>query len=190
MMLPTSKMAQDIWRGSFVKLPPRNLLNKGANLAQYAEHSKIVDDQLASIVPLGSGFLVGGHKKDVILSNTMTPGKVVIFGWFRPDGTFIQPKTNVHGDFYVDYSHGIRMVAPTMQIDGHSALVQDVAADPVLSKVLSTEGPLRFSGYASKFGGPPRAMSKPVSKIASRDVYNLGVQTMISISRMSSNRVV
>lgn len=153
-VLPTSKMVDDIWKASTIKLFPVPLVpNKGANLAQYQEHSRAIDDQLRALYPqivspiTGTKQLTSGQKKDVILSNIWKPGKVVIYGWHRPDGTRIQPKSNVHGDFYVDYSHGIRLVSPDMVVDGQPMKTTDVMQSKELSPLVSDEGPLKQVRY-------------------------------------------
>ena len=48
----------------------------------------------------------------------------------------------MHGACYADYSHGIRLVSETAVVDGKTRSVYDVLQDPVLSKVLSDEGPI------------------------------------------------
>lgn len=159
-LLPTSKMVDDIWKASTIKLFPVPLVpNKGANLAQYQEHSKAIDEQLRALYPqlvspitgipanAGRNALVSGQKKDIILSNIWKPGKVVIYGWHRPDGTRIQPKSNIHGDFYVDYSHGIRLVSPDMMVDGKPMKTTDVMQSKELSSLVSDEGPLKQVRY-------------------------------------------
>ena len=101
--------------------------------------------------------LISGQKKDVIISalygpnhpNGWKPGKEVIFGWYRPDGSRIQPKSNIHGDFYVDYSHGIRAVAPNMEVDGQTFSTEDVLRSKELSGLLSDEGPITQVRYPS-----------------------------------------
>jgi hypothetical protein len=145
-LLSTPKMVTDTWKASSITLTPHPMVpNKGPNLSQYAEHSQIIDSQL----PPNAGLtdLISGHKKDVVLSNLIRPGKVVIFGWYQTNGTPIQPRTNVHGDFYADYSHGIRFVAPTMIVDGVQRNTADVLKDPVLSSLISDEGPLKIIRY-------------------------------------------
>ena len=57
-------------------------------------------------------------------------------------GAPIQPLSTVHGACYADYSHGIRLVSETVVVDGKNRSVYDVLKDPVLSKVLSDEGPI------------------------------------------------
>ena len=60
----------------------------------------------------------------------------------RLNGAPIQPLSTVHGACYADYSHGIRLVSETVVVDGKTRSVYDVLLDPVLSKVLSDEGPI------------------------------------------------
>ena len=168
MLLPTSKMVEDIWRASPLKLLPSPLVpNRGANLAQYAQHSQAID---AQIPQGGAGALTSGQKKDVIVSNLWKPGKVVIFGWYRPDGTFIQPKSNIHGDFYVDYSHGIRLVGPNMEVDGQSMAVEDVLESTEYASLLSSEGPIRRVRYPVSGTQVPRV-----------SYYKLGTSVLLAL---------
>ena len=168
LLLPTSKMVEDIWRASLVKLSPSPLVpNRGANLGQYAEHSRVIDLQIPQA---GQGALTSGHKKDVILSNIWKPGKVVIFGWYRPDGTFIQPKSNIHGDFYVDYSHGIRLVGPNMEVDGQTMAVEDVLESTEYAPLISSEGPIRRVRYPVSGTQVPRV-----------SYYKLGTSVLLAL---------
>ena len=183
MLLPTSKMADAIWR-SGIHLQPQPLVpNKGANLAQYAEHSRAIDQQLATLqVPSSGPAAIAGHKKDVILSNIWKPGKVVIYGWHRLDGSHIQPKSNVHGDFYVDYSHGIRLVASTMEVDGQQANVVDVLRSSELSGLLSEEGPLRMLRYPTGTGSDVIAASTaPSGRLSYSD---LGLRILVTLAQL------
>ena len=173
MLLPTAKMVEDIWRASTVKLRPSPLVpNKGANLGQYTDHSRVVDGQIPQG---GAGSLTSGHKKDVILSNIWKPGKVVIYGWHRPDGTFIQPKSNIHGDFYVDYSHGIRLLSPNMEVDGQSMAVEDVLESSELALLLSSEGPIRRVRYPALNSASPRV-----------SYFDLGFSTLVALGRRAA----
>lgn len=162
--------------------------NKGANLAQYAEHSRVVDAQLRSaqgLHPSNATVPISGHKKDVILSNIWKPGKVVIYGWYRPDGTHIQPKSNIHGDFYVDYSHGIRLVAPTMIVDGQNMNVEDVLNSPTYAGVLSDEGHLVRTRYPTHaYGGASSGDLNPLIAAATSangrlSYYKLGTSVLL-----------
>jgi len=94
-------------------------------------------------IPLGA--LVSGDKKDVVLSNRLIthPGQIAIYGWHRLTGAPIQPLSTVHGAHYADYSHGIRLVSRKVLVDGKLRSIAEILEDPVLSKVLSDEGPIR-----------------------------------------------
>ena len=184
MLLPTSKMVEAIWRASPVKLSPSPLVpNKGANLDQYAQHSRVIDAQIPSG---GLGSLTSGQKKDVILSNIWKPGKVVIYGWYRPDRTFIQPKSNIHGDFYVDYSHGIRLVSPNMQVDGQSMSVEDVLESPEFAPLLSNEGPIRRVRYPAGTGAEALTAARTPSGRLS--YYKLGTSVLLALHELTRKR--
>ena len=66
--------------------------------------------------------LIGGIKKDVVLSNKVQEhakaNRVAIYGWHTLDGKPIQPVYAGHVNWYVDYSHGIRLIAKKVKIDG------------------------------------------------------------------------
>ena len=107
--------------------------------------------------------LIAGQKKDIVISRLVKPTekRVVIFGWYRNDGPDvfddksrmdnpkrqpIQPLSDVHGSWFVDYSHGVRLVHPIMTLDAplhrRSVLIEDVLSDPKLAPLLSHEGSL------------------------------------------------
>ena len=93
------------------------------------------------------GLLVSGLKKDVVLTNRLTsrPSKVAIYGWHRQNGSPWQPLSTVHGWSYVDYSHGIRLIARRAKLDGN-----DVDLDQLYARGdsrVSDEGPLRWRRY-------------------------------------------
>ena len=149
-LLPTAKMVDAIWRAAPVKLlVGGENPNLGANLSQYLAHSRKVDAALAAT---GTPTLPSaGSMKDIVVATMVPgnagprparPGKVIIFGWHGPDGRRVQGKSDVHGDFYVDYSHGTRLVAPNMTVDGRDMLVADVLRHPVLWQLLTDEGPI------------------------------------------------
>lgn len=152
-VLPTYKLVLETWRAAKTKLVPTSMVpNKGANMAQFAEHNALIEQQLAGT---GNGLLRSGHKKDVVIGKAVKPGKVVIYGWIKNDcptptdqmpsmtATWrTQPYSNVHGDFYFDYSHGIRLVASECLIDGRKYDIDQVLTDASLAYCLSDEGPV------------------------------------------------
>ncbi|MCU0862243.1 MAG: hypothetical protein MUC36_00500 [Planctomycetes bacterium] len=143
-VLPTRVMVDAIWRAAAVQTTPVTFDPRVYDitaLERFAAHDAAIDAQLVGV---GPGALVAGHKKDVIASalRTQFPQRVVIYGWHRPDGTPIQPRSKVHGTGHVDYSHGVRFVARRVLVDGRWSTIDAVLADPELHALLSDEGPL------------------------------------------------
>lgn len=187
-LLPTPWLEYQIWRAASLKLQPVAMVpNQGANLEQYAAHSKIVDDQIRSAGGEQNGQLVAGIKKGVVVANFYKPGHVLLFGWYRayltdpagqqtgpapdvfddgkpmgaPNRQPIQPKSNVHGDFYVDYSHGIRLIAPTCLVNGALTDTLSVYQSPTLWRLVNKDagGPVKVPRYPSPV---PVAITRPV----------------------------
>lgn len=165
-LLPTPWLVYKIWQEAR-QMNPTPIPNKGGNLGQFAEHSSILDQQLknAGVIP---GKLVAGIKKHVVVSNIAKPDKVLIFGWYHPSPPYpdvyddhkpwdtafndkqpVQAKSNLHGDFYVDYSHGIQAIGPTVIVNGQPMNTVDLYQHPTLSKLVSNEGPVRVPRYPS-----------------------------------------
>jgi len=89
--------------------------------------------------------LTAGHKKDLVITRRLyqQPDRVAIYGWQNiRDGEPIQPLSLWHGDFYADYSHGIRMVAPWVLYDGALVPLGQALLDPETAPLLSHEGTL------------------------------------------------
>jgi len=148
-LLPTRKMVNDIYAQAAVKLAPSPISPTTTDIARlttYYRHHETVEQQRAG-QPLG--LLVGGIKKDVVITPLLAtnPGKVAIYGWHQLNGTPIQPLYLGHVDWYVDYSHGIRLVRGMMEVDGVEMSVADVLADPSLHVLLSDEGVVTNPSY-------------------------------------------
>jgi hypothetical protein len=144
--LPTRKMANEIARSAAVKLIPLPLSIDREAPHTFAKHHALIEVQRAG-EPLGK--LVDGVKKDVVVTNRLAerPDRVAIFGWHYPDGGPIQPLTTVHVDWYVDYSHGVRLIRRTVQIDGKPKDIRSVLHSTVLAGLLSDEGILSRPSY-------------------------------------------
>jgi len=111
--------------------------------------------------------LTAGHKKDIVVSRRLykMQDRIAIYGWQNiRDGEPIQPLSLWHGERYADYSHGIRMVAPWVLVDGELVPLPQVLNDSRLARSLSHEGPLDLnrimrsnevtSSLAAVAGGP------------------------------------
>jgi peptidoglycan hydrolase-like protein with peptidoglycan-binding domain len=152
MTLPTAKMVDDIYASAQTKLvaSPRDDWKYGdgrmQSTASYLAHDRTIDEQLGGRQPEG---IVAGHKKDVIISNGLeqNPGKLAFYGWYDANGRPIQGAPGrasfAHEPSYADYSHGVRLVSGTIVIDGRPMTMEEAMRDPVYSRAVSNEGPIR-----------------------------------------------
>ncbi|MBN1590343.1 MAG: hypothetical protein JW888_12580 [Pirellulales bacterium] len=149
--LLTTKLSDDVFEAADFKLQPRPLTKDRETVATFFKHHRLIEKQLAG-KPRGS--LVAGIKKDVVLTNRLKerPHKVAIYGWHYPGGQPIQPLYIGHGDRYVDYSHGVRLVANRVLVDGSPREISDVLAHQRLSRLLSNEGPIDMTAVRRAAG--------------------------------------
>lgn len=145
-LLPTTRIVDAIYAQADLKLAPQPM-PAGPQMRStryFNRHNATVEGQ-SRAAGLHIGELIAGQKKDLVLSNVLRahPGRVAIYGWHRTDGKPIQPLSTVHGEFYADYSHGIRLVSQTAFIDGRAVAFADLLADPAYASILSKEGPIR-----------------------------------------------
>ncbi len=155
--LPTKKMVDQIYKAALCKvrpqpIPPSNTMITVPVFAQHNDSVKSIRLSVLSQYPLGT--LVGGTKKDVIISNsiyqnlkTNVSKPVVIYGWHQLNGAPIQPVYNGHGETYADYSHGIRLVLDSVIVDGNSTTFAQLLADPILCNLISDEGTISKPYY-------------------------------------------
>jgi hypothetical protein len=143
--MPTRKLVDHIYLNAEIKLEPVTYTpvgNQNEKVEKFIEHNSAIEEQRIRAGGI-LGQLIGGTKKDVVLSNKITdpvrPNHVVIYGWHRLNGMAIQPLTNIHIDTYVDYSHGIRLLNANVIIDGKVKDIRTVLRDPVFYKILSDE---------------------------------------------------
>jgi hypothetical protein len=141
--LPTTKMVDEIYSQANIKLKPRPLpfhrdITGTKNIAR---HESIVKSQLAQ-VKSKPGYLFAGHKKDVVQSNRLLrkPKAIAIYGWHRSKSQPIQPLSTVHSAEYADYSHGVRLIANTVEIGGKQVQLKDALSQRKLVGLLSYEG--------------------------------------------------
>lgn len=136
--LPTRKMVNDIYRQSKVKLEPQPMFAFRDSSVTFYQHHLIIEGQRK----LQNG-LISGIKKDVVISgrllNENTPNRVAIYGWHKIDSNPIQQLYIGHANWYVDYSHGIRLVHEDIYINGKVMNYKEVLKDPFLKQILSDE---------------------------------------------------
>lgn len=134
-VLPAPYMVDLIWRAAAVKLKPIELgTTRMTSTPRFVEHHRLIEQARA-----GREGLIAGIKKDVVVSNKLElkPKSVCIFGWHRLNGEPIQKVSTKHESTYSDYSHGVRLIAPEMVLDGRTVRVQDVLRDPRVAAVLT-----------------------------------------------------
>ena len=139
--LPTPKMVDAIYAQSALHLEPQPLPagRMMSSNSYYLNHQTMIQRQLWG---QPQDELIAGHKKDLVLTNRLrrNPHRVAIYGWHRRDGKAIQPLSTVHEASYADYSHGIRLVSTTVQINGTPRSICYVLEDPDLAPLLTDEG--------------------------------------------------
>jgi hypothetical protein len=144
--LPTRKVVDEIYRAAEVKLEPQPLTQDRELSSSFLLHNSMIEEQRAG---KKLGELVAGIKKDVVVSNRLAEksNRVAIYGWHKANGSPIQTLTIVHGEGYVDYSHGVRLMHRTIKVDGKSLDVRQVLYSTSLSGLLSDEGRITHPAY-------------------------------------------
>lgn len=153
--LPTPKMVKEVWDAAKYKLDPQP---NGAPYDQTMDytsslvHSNDKINKQMTNKGIKAGSFVSGIKKDVVLTNELAPNnpnkRVAIFGWYYANGKPIQQlQAQAHQLDYQDYSQAFRLVSNNVTVNSRSMRLQDVFSDPILCKLVSDEGPLKFLSY-------------------------------------------
>jgi hypothetical protein len=147
-ILPTKKMVDLIYENASIKTESYPLTEKRDSLKTFLQHDRIIQEQLNLNHNKG---IIAGTKKDVVqtpgIYTASKPNRVAIYGWHKLNGKAIQPLYTGHIDWYVDYSHGIRLVYEKMIVNGKILFIKDVLNDPVLSKLICDEAICRYTRY-------------------------------------------
>jgi len=145
--LPTRKMVDLIYEQATVKLEPVPMYAFRDSSVTMWQHHLIIEGQRK-----GREGLIAGIKKDVVISGKITrdakPDREAIYGWHKPDGKPIQPLYTGHINWWVDYSHGIRLIYRKIKVDGKEMDYIDVLKHPVYQKLLCDEDWCDFYKYA------------------------------------------
>ena len=133
--------SDDVFAAAQVKLDPKPLTKDRDTVATFWQHHQIIEEQMRG---KSRGLLVAGIKKDVVLTNRLKekPHKVAIYSWHESSSQPIQSLYVGHVDWYVDYSHGVRLMSQQIVVDNQLLKVSDVLKDSHLCPLLSTEGPI------------------------------------------------
>ena len=152
--MPTRRMVDQIWQAAPLKLSPRTIPPSDQMTSitvMYEHHLMVWEQREPALDEHPHGTLVGGHKKDVVVSNRIynqpPPGRVVIYGWHYLNGTPIQPIYSGHAETYADYSHGIRLVQDSITVNGEPGHIRDLLQHPTRHALLSDEGQIALPYY-------------------------------------------
>jgi hypothetical protein len=156
--LITRKMSNDIFAQAELRLDPKPLTVDREKVETFLRHHEMIEAQRRE-KSARLGLLVAGVKKDVVLSRRLSerPGRVAIFGWQFSDGRAIQPLSVVHGETYVDYSHGVRLVSGVMLVGGNTCNIKEIWGDGRWCGLVSDEGVID-----PKYYGGGRAATRAV----------------------------
>jgi len=136
--LPTRKIVDDIYQAARVKLAPMPMFAFRDSPVTMYQHHLIIEG-----LRNGRKGLIAGIKKDVVIAALLTrsakPNRIAIYGWHQLNGKPIQPLYAGHVNWYADYSHGVRLVKRTIQINGRPYDYVQVMQDPVLRKLICDE---------------------------------------------------
>ncbi|NUP06849.1 MAG: hypothetical protein HOW73_12425 [Polyangiaceae bacterium] len=120
------------------------------NTSRMVQHSRSIDAARASLSQVGLASTVG---KDWVLTNRLAghAGRAANYGWHTKKPSFpatmtgmsvLQPLGLAHDRFHSDYSQTWRGMRRACRLNGAPYLLTDVLRDPVLSSLVSHEGPL------------------------------------------------
>jgi hypothetical protein len=144
--LPTKKIVDDIYNAAKIKLEPVPMYAFRDSTVTMYQHNLIIEGERK----LRKG-LIAGIKKDVVISEKILQdpklNRVAIYGWHKLDGRAIQPLYTGHVNWYVDYSHGIRLVYRTIYVDNKPMDYIDVLKNEKLKKLLCDEDKCNFYRY-------------------------------------------
>ena len=146
-VLPTRKMVDAIDAAAEVRLAPHPMTEDREAVATFVEHNEIIEKQAAG-KQLGSAHHrhQERHRRSRRASSKNRSG-LAIYGWRQLNGQPIQPLTIVHWNRYVDYSHGVRLVRDSIEVDGQPLKIADLLADPERCGLVSDEGPMKPPRY-------------------------------------------
>lgn len=127
--LPSPAMVDLIYAAARVKAEPVPLFAFRDSTPTMWHHHLLIEGQR-----MKRPGLIAGIKKDVVFSARLgEPGRenrVAIYGWHRLDGKPIQPLYTGHVNWYVDYSHGLRLVWHRVKVDGRRLELDSLRSRP------------------------------------------------------------
>jgi len=141
-MLPTRKICDLILANADKRVPLSPLDKvKMVETETYQRHNDVLQKYFGQM-PVQDVGLIAGAKKDIVLCRGLDDHHVAIYGGSRSDTQVWQSlNCTSHSNTYVDYSHGVRLVADRMEVNGEDLSTRGVLLHPTLSYLISDEGP-------------------------------------------------
>lgn len=150
-MIPTRHIVNLIHRQADQQLAPRPFSPDNYTITSLQVFRLSHEAIENALPPVHQRGLISGIKKDIVITNQLNnrppPPRVAIYGWHRLDGSAIQPLSLVHGEMYMDYSHGLRLVWPKVIIDGEEMDFSEALTHPEYHRLVSDEGPVTVQRY-------------------------------------------
>lgn len=144
--LPTRKIVDLIYTQAIVKLEPVPMYVFRDSSITMWQHHLIIEG-----LRKGRGGLIAGIKKDIVISGKITrdakQARQAIYGWHQLNGIPIQPLYTGHINWWVDYSHGARLIYRKIKVDGKEMDYTEVLSDPALQKLICDEEWCDFFRY-------------------------------------------
>lgn len=144
--LPTRKISDEIYRSAAWKLDPVPMYAFRDSSPTMYQHHLIIEGQRKQ-----RKGLIAGIKKDLVISGKITrdsrQNRVAIYGWHLPTGKAIQPLYTGHVNWYVDYSHGTRLVYRKMKVDGKWMDYTEVMGNSLYKRLICDEEYCDFYKY-------------------------------------------
>lgn len=134
--LPTTKIVDIIYQHAKIKLKPIPMYAFRDSSVTMYQHNLIIEGQRKR-----RKGLIAGIKKDVVMTARLyqVKNKVAIYGWHQLNGKPIQPLYTGHANWYVDYSHGIRLIYIKIKINHKWYDYTDVLKSPELHSLICDE---------------------------------------------------
>lgn len=155
-ILPTTYLVDriaEVSEGNIDIFPFRPLGNRNCNPIVFQDSNNAINAVMKA-KGYKFGQFISGLKKDIVLTYKILTlpdmeKNVAIYGWHHPDGRTQQPLHVKHGNFYADYSHGVRLIYRTVIVDGKECDAREILESPALYRLLSDEPmPLKKATYA------------------------------------------
>jgi hypothetical protein len=143
--LPTKKIVDLIYAHAKIKLEPVPMYAYRDSSVTMWQHHLIIEGQRK-----GRQGLIAGIKKDLVISSKLLagrPDREAIYGWHQLNGIPIQPLYTGHVNWWVDYSHGIRLVYRKIRVDGKEMDYTEVLQHPLFKNLICDEADCSYFKY-------------------------------------------